>query len=216
MGNIEVTVTMFTTICALLAIISATDALCFEEEDVARLCTSGTNLGLKLGHAVEECSQDCERDNSCVKRSLPHAEKEYKKVLSLERADNSCYSVEELQGWLERSLETELCVFRSLGWMSENSTPVFNYQEYHQDISNLPQPVVSALDWSSTFGQCWINHTADIQHHFEGCDYGQQEMDNIANLIYSWTDITCFNQVFTDACTVFLKTLFYTWSSANQ
>ena len=61
--NREVTVTMFTTICALLAIISATDALCFEEEDVARLCTSGTNLGLKLGHAVEECSQDCERDN---------------------------------------------------------------------------------------------------------------------------------------------------------
>ena len=115
--------------------------------------------------------------------------------------------------------------------MSDNSTPIFNYQEYHQDISHLPQPVrpslptlpshsviqvVSALDWSSTFGQCWINQTADIQHHFEGCDYGQQEMDNIANLIYSWTDITCFNQVFTDACTVFLKTLFYTWSSANQ
>ena len=76
--------------------------------------------------------------------------------------------------------------------------------------------VMSELDWSSTFGQCWINNTAEVQQYFEGCNYSQEETDNIFNLMYSWTDITCFTQVFSDACTVFLKAEFYSWLSGSE
>ena len=35
----------------------------------------------------------------------------------------------------------EICVFQSLGWSNEGSPPVFNYEEYYEDISSLPPSV---------------------------------------------------------------------------
>ena len=59
-----------------------------------------------------------------------------------------------------------------------------------------------------------MNATMDLQEYFAGCNFTEAESSQVTNLIYSWSDITCFTRVFSEACTVFLKNEFYAWSSS--
>ena len=61
-----------------------------------------------------------------------------------------------------------------------------------------------------------MNSSLDLQEYFAGCNYTDTETSQVHNLIYSWSDITCFTRVFREACTVFLKTEFYAWSSSSS
>ena len=60
-----------------------------------------------------------------------------------------------------------------------------------------------------------MNATMDLQEYFAGCNFTEAESSQVTNLIYSWSDITCFTRVFSEACTVFLKNEFYAWSTAS-
>ena len=35
----------------------------------------------------------------------------------------------------------EICVFQSLGWINETFPPVLNYDQYQEDVSQLPPSV---------------------------------------------------------------------------
>ena len=76
--------------------------------------------------------------------------------------------------------------------------------------------VRSELGWSGSFGDCWMNATLDNQEFVAGCNYTDSERTDLNNFLYSWSDMTCFRQVFREACTVFLKTEFYAWSSSSS
>ena len=59
-----------------------------------------------------------------------------------------------------------------------------------------------------------MNSTLDLQEYLAGCNYTDTESSHVNNFIYSWSDITCFTRVFSEACTVFLKNEFYAWSAS--
>ena len=101
---------MRTVVCSLLALIAGAAGLCVEEEDVARICTAGTDLGSKLSLAVEGCRDDCEGESSCGKRSLSFSEeKDYLGVLGVERRSSDyCYTTDEIESLFQQSLESKL------------------------------------------------------------------------------------------------------------
>ena len=76
--------------------------------------------------------------------------------------------------------------------------------------------VSTELGWTGSFGDCWMNATLDFQEYLAGCNYTDSESSQLYNLIYSWSDMSCFTRVFSEACTVFLKNEFYAWSSSSQ
>ena len=41
------------TVCSILALIAGTAGLCVDQEDVARICTAGTDLGFKLSQGAQ-------------------------------------------------------------------------------------------------------------------------------------------------------------------
>ena len=59
-----------------------------------------------------------------------------------------------------------------------------------------------------------MNTTLESQEYFSGCNYTDSERDKVYSFLYSWSDITCFTRVFSQACTVFIKNEFYAWSSS--
>ena len=91
------------TVCSLLALIAGTAGLCVEEEDVARICTAGTELATKLSQAEEVCSYQCEGQARCRKRSL-----DYTAVLGLERqSSHHCHTSDEIASLFQESLESK-------------------------------------------------------------------------------------------------------------
>ena len=74
--------------------------------------------------------------------------------------------------------------------------------------------VLTELDWSGSYGECWMNATLDLQEYFAGCDYTDTDNSQVHTFIYSLASITCFTRVFRQACNVFLKNQFYVWSSS--
>lgn len=94
------------TLCCLLAVIAGTAGLCVEEEDVARLCTAGTNLAYNLSRAVEECSQ------TSGQRELSEGP-DFRDVLGLGRqSSHYCYTTDEIETLFQHSLESKWLVSR--------------------------------------------------------------------------------------------------------
>ena len=59
------------------------------------------------------------------------------------------------------------------------------------------------------------NSTMDVMEYFEGCDYTDEDWVTLYNIIYAWSDMTCFGYIFNDACSSYLRgEIYYYFSQA--
>ena len=73
--------------------------------------------------------------------------------------------------------------------------------------------VSEQLQWSGLMGECWSNSTSDIVQYFEGCDYTDEDWSTLYNIIYAWSDMSCFGYIFNDACSSYLRGEIYCYFS---
>lgn len=64
-------------------------------------------------------------------------------------------------------------------------------------------------------GECWSNSTSNISDYFAGCDYSDEDWNSLYNIINAWSDMTCFPNIFNDACSIYLRNeIYYYFSQA--
>ena len=58
-------------------------------------------------------------------------------------------------------------------------------------------------------GSCWSNMTSDIYDYFSGCDYSSEDWENLAGIVFVWSDMTCFGYIFDNTCSDYLRNEIY-------
>jgi len=134
----------------------------------------------------------------------------------LERQTDNCHSVQDIQADFHMYASYELCVWENIGWYNlSNGIDMMNFTRYQEDIDSLAPQVSDQLQWNGMMGDCWHNSTQDIFQYFNGCDYSEEDASTLYNIIYAWSDMTCFSYVFNDACSSYLRgEIYYYFSQA--
>ena len=108
-----------------------------------------------------------------------------------------------------------LCVWENIGWYNLSNIGWIDFELYQQDIDSLAPQVSEQLQWSGLMGECWYNSTMDVMDYFEGCDYTDEDWTTLYNIVYAWSDMTCFGYIFSDACSGDLRgEIYYYFSQA--
>ena len=97
----------------------------------------------------------------------------------------------------------EICVFQSLGWVNEDSPPVFHYEEYYEDVSSLPPSV------RQTTGEHWESRI--------WCRSALSSTGLAASEIVGWTPPWISRSIWLGVTTLTQRAAsFTTWSTAGQ
>merc|ERR1712020_48118 len=185
----------------------------FDALEVAGACTAGTDLGNRVMTALYTCDNG---DYGGYARK-EEGDQDWHTVLDrrgLERQDN-CHSVQDIENDFHMYASYGLCVWENIGWYNLSSIGWIDFYQYQEDIDSLPPQVSEQLQWSGLMGECWSNSTSDIVQYFEGCDYTDEDWSTLYNIIFAWSDMTCFGYIFNDACSSYLRgEIYYYFSQA--
>ena len=194
----------------------STAQLCFDATEVAGACTAGTEVGSRVMSALYQCDPGYYGYGAAGRAE--EGDQDWQTVLdrrALERQTDNCHSVQDIQADFHMYASYELCVWENIGWYNLSNVGMIDFYQYQEGIDSLAPQVSDQLQWSGLMGECWSNSTTDIVQYFQGCDYTDEDWSTLYNIIYAWSDLTCFGYIFNDACSSYLRgEIYYYFSQA--
>merc|ERR1719320_431053 len=110
--------------------------LYLESNDVAFLCTAGTNVGTKMVAAFEVCMAS---KNGTESRKKPN------KSNKSNKPSEGCPKVDDLETLFMEVHDEHLCMFKEMAWLDESLN--LDYVIAEADVRGLPANVSAAISW---------------------------------------------------------------------
>merc|ERR1712032_1417260 len=162
------------------------EGMCLDPMETAKLCTMGTDMGMKMAEAAMTC-------------------KDYDVTTMRKKKPNKCPSVDDIEMWFMEAHAMPLCMFSEVGWMDDEMNEI--KEVIDADIAQLPGNLTTILS-DESLDKCameMLEKAEDCpkaQAAMKACGdkYDEEENKRIMEVFYATAHIECFLQKLHKGC----------------
>merc|ERR1719184_108165 len=190
--------------------------LCFDEGEVALACTAGTELGAKLGMAMESCARE---ENTTTTTTMDSKkEKPCRGRRCGNKVAKKCPSVEAIKKNMGEHMKDDLCILKKLGWIDDAGEAIEEVMS--GDIMTLPTAVSAQLS-EEKVSACAEKHASKMskkmakKHKKCAQKYSTEDVAQLKDLGMKAAGYKCFQRQFAKSCQGFVKEQIYDFYKAK-
>merc|ERR1712010_169540 len=162
------------------------EGMCLDPMETVKLCTMGTDMGMKMAEAAMTC-------------------KDYDVTTMRKKKPMKCPSVDDIEMWFMEAHAMPLCMFSEVGWMDDEMNEI--KEVIDADIAQLPGNLTTILS-DDSLDKCameMLEKAEDCpkaQAAMKACGdkYDEEENKRIMDVFYATAHIECFLQKLHKGC----------------
>ena len=176
------------------------EGMCLDPMETVKLCTAGTDMGLKMAEAAITCK---DYDVTTMRKKKPIKGKGKKP--KGKNKPMKCPGIVDIEMWFLEAHTMPLCMFSEVGWMDDEMNEI--KEVIGADIAQLPGNLTMILSEES-LDKCameMLDKAEDCpkaQAAMKACGdkYDEEENKRIMDVFYATAHIECFLQKLHKGC----------------